>query len=58
MRNLWLIPALPFLAFLINGIFCRKLSKSLVNLIAVGSVLLSFAWVAVFLTAGDLNTRR
>ena len=28
MQNLWLIPALPFLGFLINGIFGRKLSKT------------------------------
>ena len=27
MQNLWLIPALPFLGFLINGIFGRKLSE-------------------------------
>src|SRR5580658_2632685 len=55
MQNLWLIPALPFLGFLINGIFGRKFPKSLVNLIAVASVILSFGWVMkVFLTAGDL----
>src|SRR3984885_8395938 len=56
MQNLWLIPALPFLGFLINGIFGRKLPKPLNNLIAVASVLLSFGWVMkVFLTAGDLG---
>ena len=56
MQNLWLIPALPFLGFLINGIFGRKLPKSLINLIAVVSVVLSFAWVMkVFMTAGDLG---
>jgi NADH-quinone oxidoreductase subunit L len=57
MQNLWLIPALPFLGFLINGVFGRKLSKSLINLVAIGSVLLSFGWVMkVFMTAGDLGT--
>lgn len=56
MQNLWLIPAFPFLGFLINGIFGRKLSKAVINLIAVLSVLLSFAWVMkVFMTAGDLG---
>ena len=43
--NLWLIPLLPFLGFLINGIFGRKLSKALINAVAVGSVVLSFLWV-------------
>src|SRR5580704_7928345 len=56
MQNLWLIPALPFIGFLINGIFGRKLPKSMINLIAVLSVILSFAWVMkVFMTAGDLG---
>jgi NADH-quinone oxidoreductase subunit L len=56
MQNLWIIPALPFIGFLINGIFGRKLPKSLINLIAVLSVVLSFAWVLkVYLTAGDVG---
>src|ERR1700689_357981 len=56
MQNLWLIPALPFIGFLINGIFGRKLPKSVINLIAVLSVILSFAWVMkVFMTAGELG---
>ncbi len=56
MQNLWIIPALPFIGFLINGIFGRKLPKSLINLIAVLSVVLSFAWVLkVYMTAGDLG---
>jgi NADH-quinone oxidoreductase subunit L len=45
MYNLWLIPALPFIGFLINGIFGRKLSKTIINAVAVGSVVLSFLWV-------------
>jgi NADH-quinone oxidoreductase subunit L len=58
MLHLWLIPALPLLGFLINGIFGRKLPKSLINLIAVGSVVLSFAWVLqIFMTAGDLGAK-
>ena len=38
MQNLWIIPALPFIGFLINGIFGRRFPKMLVNLIAVLSV--------------------
>ncbi|MGI8743400.1 MAG: NADH-quinone oxidoreductase subunit L [Bryobacteraceae bacterium] len=43
--NLWLIPIFPLLGFLINGLFGRRFSKPLVNLVGVGSVLLSFLWV-------------
>jgi NADH-quinone oxidoreductase subunit L len=45
MFKLWLIPALPFLGFLINGIFGRKLPKALINTVAIGSVVLAFLWV-------------
>ncbi len=56
MRTLWLIPAIPFCGFLINGIFGKKLSNAIVSLIAVLSVVLSFAIVLkVFLTSGDLG---
>ncbi len=41
---LWLIPILPLLGFLINGLFGRRMSKTMVNLFAIGSVALSFAW--------------
>ncbi len=54
MQQLWLIPALPFAGFLINGIFGRRFSKALVNAIAVGSVLLSFVWaLKTVLALGD-----
>ena len=43
--NLWLIPLFPFLGFLINGLFGRRSPKQVVNIVAIGSVLLSFAWV-------------
>jgi NADH-quinone oxidoreductase subunit L len=43
--QLWLIPILPLIGFLINGIFGRRFSKGLVSSIGVGSVVLSFAWV-------------
>ncbi len=45
MQHLWLIPAFPLAGFLVNGIAGRRLPKSLVNVFAAGSVLLSFLWV-------------
>ncbi len=45
MQHLWLIPALPLAGFLVNGIAGRRMPKALVNLVACGSVLLSFLWV-------------
>jgi NADH-quinone oxidoreductase subunit L len=51
--NLWLIPIFPLLGFLANGLFGRRIPKALVNLFAVGSVLLSFAWVVKTLLALD-----
>src|SRR6204780_262186 len=43
--QLWLIPLLPLAGFLLNGLFGRRLSKGVINAVAVGSVLLSFLWV-------------
>ena len=55
--QLWLIPLLPLAGFLVNGIFGRRFSKSLVNVFAIGSVALAFAWVVKTLVGlGDLNT--
>jgi len=57
MQNLWIIPVLPFIGFLINGIFGRKLPKIVINVVAVSSVVLSFLWVLkVWSSAGDLAT--
>src|SRR5712692_6770506 len=54
---LWLIPVFPFLGFLINGLFGRRMSKPMVNVFAIGSVALSFAWaVKTLLTLGALET--
>ncbi len=47
--NLWLIPVLPLFGFLLNGLFGRRFPKSAINAIAVGSVVLSFAWVLISL---------
>ncbi len=43
--QLWLIPILPLLGFLLNGLFGKRLAKPVISTIAVGSVLLSFLWV-------------
>ncbi len=48
--NLWLIPFFPLAGFAINGIFGKRLSKAVVNVVAIGSVLLSFAWVVLTLS--------
>jgi NADH-quinone oxidoreductase subunit L len=55
---LWLIPIFPFAGFLVNGLFGRRFSKPLVNLFAIGSVALSFAWVVKTLLAlGPIETK-
>ena len=58
MQQLWLIPILPLLGFLINGLFGRRMSKTMVNLFAIGSVALSFAWaVKTLVGLGPLETK-
>ena len=57
MYKLWLIPALPFIGFLINGIFGRKLSKTVINAVAVLSVVLSFFWVVKTGFASDWGAK-
>src|ERR1043166_1334009 len=49
--QLWLIPVFPFVGFALNGLFGRKLPKRSIDVIAVGSVLLSFLWVLKTLNA-------
>ena len=57
MQNLWIIPALPLAGFLLNGLFGRRFPKAIINMIAIASVLFSFAWVLkVFYSAGTLDT--
>ena len=54
--QLWLIPVFPLAGFLLNGLFGRRFSKAIINGIAIGSVLLSFAWVLkTLLGLGELN---
>jgi len=57
MYKLWLIPALPFIGFLINGIFGRRLSKTVINAVAVLSVVLSFLWVVKTGFASDWGAK-
>jgi NADH-quinone oxidoreductase subunit L len=59
---LWLIPIFPLAGFLINGLFGRRMSKPAITVVALGSVVLSFAWVlkslfalGVFPAANGLN---
>ena len=51
MQQLWLIPLLPFAGFVLNGLFGKRLSKSVINIIACSSVLLSCLWVLKTLNA-------
>jgi NADH-quinone oxidoreductase subunit L len=46
---LWLIPLFPLIGFLINGLFGKRISKQLVGVIAVGSVMISFLYVIALL---------
>jgi NADH-quinone oxidoreductase subunit L len=50
-QSLWLIPVFPLLGFLINGLFGKRLSKSVIGSVAIGSVVLSFLWVLKSLNA-------
>jgi len=49
--QLWLIPLLPLAGFAVNGLLGRRLSKTAINAVAAGSVLLSFLWVLKSLSA-------
>src|ERR1700691_2279042 len=55
---LWLIPIFPLLGYLLNGLFGRKMPKSMINLFALGSVALSLGWVVKTLVGlGPLETK-
>ena len=56
MLQLWLIPAFPLLGFLVNGVLGRRRSNAFVGAVAIGSVLLSFAWVVkTLLSLGEIE---
>jgi NADH-quinone oxidoreductase subunit L len=48
--NLWLIPLLPLIGFVLNGLFGKHLRRPVVSLIAVGSVAASFLYVLFVLS--------
>ncbi|HEY7304837.1 MAG TPA: NADH-quinone oxidoreductase subunit L [Bryobacteraceae bacterium] len=47
--NLWLIATFPLIGFLLNGLWGRRFSKALINVIGVGSVAVSFIYVLALL---------
>ncbi|MGZ5248359.1 MAG: NADH-quinone oxidoreductase subunit L, partial [Flavitalea sp.] len=54
---IWLVPLLPLIGFLINGLGRNSLSKSLVGIIACGVMLASFVIsVLVFFEVKNGNT--
>src|SRR5262245_43369974 len=62
MRNVldivWLIPVLPLLGFLINGLGRKSLSKSMVSIIGCGTVLASFVisiWAFMQVKNGNVH---
>ncbi len=56
-QQLWLIPTFPLIGFLLNATLGRRFSKTVINAIAIGSVVLSFLWVSKTLNAlGQLET--
>jgi NADH-quinone oxidoreductase subunit L len=50
MQHLWLVPTIPLAGAAINGLFGRRLPKSVINVVAIGSVLLSLLWVLKILS--------
>jgi len=54
MQLIWLIPVMPLLGFLINGLGRKQLSKTIAGIIGSGTVLLSFLIsVAVFFSVKE-----
>jgi len=52
----WLIPVLPLLGFIINGLFRKKVSKTMAGVIGSGTVLASFIIsIFVFLSVKEGN---
>lgn len=57
LQLVWLVPVLPLIGFLINGLFRKQLSKSLVNLVGCGTVLASFVIsILIFIDVKNGNT--
>ncbi len=49
--QLWLIPLVPLIGFVINGVFGHRAPRRFVNFVAVGSVAISFALVLQAISA-------
>ncbi|WEK36183.1 MAG: NADH-quinone oxidoreductase subunit L [Candidatus Pseudobacter hemicellulosilyticus] len=57
LQLVWLVPVLPLIGFLINGLFRKQLPKSLVSLVGCGTLLASFVVsVLLFLQVKDGHT--
>lgn len=58
LQIVWLIPLLPFIGFLINGLGRKVLSKSLIGIIGSGVILASFiisVWVFLQVKGGNIH---
>ena len=44
LKYIWLIPLLPLIGSFVNGVLGRRFSKTVVNIFALGSTLLSLLW--------------
>jgi NADH-quinone oxidoreductase subunit L len=57
LKIIWLIPVLPLLGFLVNGLFRKQLSKTMTGIIGCGTVFISFVIsFLVFLNIKNGNT--
>src|ERR1051325_6051444 len=56
LQIVWLVPFLPLIGFLINGVFRKQLSKSLIAVIGCGTILISFVisvWIFLQVKNGN-----
>lgn len=59
LQIVYLIPLLPLIGFLINGLGRKHLSKSIISAVGCGSILISFAlsiWVFLQVKGGNVHT--
>ncbi|MBK6991318.1 MAG: NADH-quinone oxidoreductase subunit L [Chitinophagaceae bacterium] len=59
LQIVYLIPLLPLIGFLINGLGRKHLSKSMISAVGCGSILISFAlsiWVFLQVKGGNVHT--
>src|ERR1041385_7387858 len=56
LQIVWLVPFLPLIGFLINGLFRNQLSKSVIAVIGCGTILISFVisiWIFLQVKNGN-----